>query len=281
MSQIFLGSFHGNATGRQNQSDAFLNHLTVSGKSVLQCTTLTASQTVSADGVRCKTAVLGGLSVSGAAEICDIQCPNNFLLSAQENVRIEAEDNAVMVSNTGPVFLLAGAQGPTATSNLSLLSNGSASLNAKTTTTVQASEGQLLLECQDTGQAGGADCCVSIAGHLNSKSGAVPGSTYIPTLGAGTTAANVSIVNGSVDTCGKLNLATPLAQGDIIQLRFGTPFTNPPVVQITSTNPDITGVTATGEIALHQVSNVVFVLVCVAANQLNTNIHYTVIGQND
>jgi len=281
MSQIFLGSFHGNATGRQNQSDAFLNHLTVSGKSVLQCTTLTASQTVSADGVRCKTAVLGGLSVSGAAEICDIQCPNNFLLSAQENVRIEAEDNAVMLTDgIGQLTLFAGFSDLTKTAILSLQSSGSASLNAKTTTTVQASEGQLLLECQDTGQAGGAACCVSIAGHLNSKFGGAGGGAYTPTLDA-PTPGTVTIVNGSVDTCGKLNLGAALAQGDIIQVRFGTQFTNPPVVQITSTNPDINGVLATGEIALHQVSGVVFVLVCVTPNQANTDIHYTVIGQND
>ena len=188
----------------------------------------------------CNLTVNGKLTVKGQAEICDIICPEDFTVRAGRDVKLTAARGGSIQCTTGP----------------------------------------LLLECQDTGQAGGAACCVSIAGHLNSKSGAVPGSTYTPTLDAAT-AANVIIVNGSVDTCGKLNLGTPLAQGDIIQFRFGTPFQNPPVVQITSTNPDITGVAATGEIALHQVSNVTFVLVCVTPNQANTDIHYTVIGQND
>ena len=186
--------FGATTPGRKNQSDQLLDHLTVSGKSVLQCTTLTASQTVSADDVRCQTAVLGGLSVSGAAEICDIQCPNNFLLNAKENIRIAADDKAIMLTDgIGQLTLFAGFSDLTKTAILSLKSAGSASLNAKTTTTVQASEGQLLLECQDTGQAGGAACCVSIAGHLNSKFGGTGLAAYTPSLDTpATMAANVN-----------------------------------------------------------------------------------------
>ena len=281
MSQIFLGSFHGNATGRQNQSDAFLNHLTVSGKSVLQCTTLTASQTVSADDVRCKTAVLGGLSVSGAAEICDIQCPNNFLLSAQENVRIEAGDNAIMVSNTGPVFLLAGAQGPTATSNLSLLSNGSANLRAKTTTTVQASEGQLLLECQDTGQATGLSSCVSISGHLNSRT-TTAAPNYVPTVDTTNWTGLVSLPGAPTDTAGKIQLDNNAAvAGDELRLFFGTVYAQAPVVQISIQGP-VSATQSLPIISLKAISNNSFTLrLDVAATGIrNDIIQYTVIGMD-
>jgi len=95
--------FGATTPGRKNQSDQLLDHLTVSGKSVLQCTTLTASQGMSApdiDGVRfrCQTAVLGDLKVSGTlvaplAEICDIQCPADFNLVAQGNINMSENGN--------------------------------------------------------------------------------------------------------------------------------------------------------------------------------------------
>ncbi len=95
--------FGATTPGRKNQSDQLLDHLTVSGKSVLQCTTLTASQGMSApdiDGVRfrCQTAVLGDLKISGnlvapLAEICDIQCPADFNLVAQGNINMSENGN--------------------------------------------------------------------------------------------------------------------------------------------------------------------------------------------
>ena len=72
--------------------DAGLNHLTVSNKALLQCTTLTASQKVTAplanhQRVQCQTAVLGDLTISGAGLItgddCDIQCDGPFTVQAK------------------------------------------------------------------------------------------------------------------------------------------------------------------------------------------------------
>ena len=87
--------FGATTPGRKNQSDQALDHLTVSGKSVLQCTTLTASQKVIAplanhQRIQCQTAVLGDLTISGAGTVtgddCEIVCTEAFTVRAQNNL---------------------------------------------------------------------------------------------------------------------------------------------------------------------------------------------------
>jgi hypothetical protein len=83
--------------GLKMTDDAGLNHLTVSNKALLQCTTLTASQKVTAplanhQRVQCGTAIVGNLTTSGSVEICNITCPVDFSLTADDDVRISGGD---------------------------------------------------------------------------------------------------------------------------------------------------------------------------------------------
>lgn len=88
-----------NTSGRLNQNDAMLNHLSTCQKANLQCVSLVASQDFS-----CQTGVIGNLTVSGelivkggieisgdlivigVLQVCDIQCPADLSITAVGNI---------------------------------------------------------------------------------------------------------------------------------------------------------------------------------------------------
>ena len=87
--------FHGNAAGRHNQGDAFLNHLTVANKAIINCATLVA------DKVNCS-----ALDISG--DLCRINCSTDFTLTAGESIMIVTpssmmtflDENVSLVNNS-------------------------------------------------------------------------------------------------------------------------------------------------------------------------------------
>jgi len=96
-----LGIFHGTASGRQTQDDAFLNHLTVANSATLNCTTLTASDNINCSALRV---------VGGDVELCNIKCSsiltilskdNMNLISDLGNLTVNANKNITLVSDAG------------------------------------------------------------------------------------------------------------------------------------------------------------------------------------
>ena len=117
--------FGANTSGSQIQRMQSLNDLTVTGKSVLQCTCLIASEDVS-----CNTAVIGDLTVtgnlqvrgninfSGSLTVSDIFCPTLLTISAGANIDLQA-----------PVVQTVGASVVTTGSNSILLASGPTNIN--------------------------------------------------------------------------------------------------------------------------------------------------------
>ncbi len=117
--------FGANTSGSQIQRMQSLNDLTVSGKSVLQCTSLVASEDVS-----CNTAVIGDLTVSGninfsgTLTVCNIFCPNDLFITAVSNIVMEASN---LIRTTGQDVVLVGSNSIAAISGAALIELDSAS----------------------------------------------------------------------------------------------------------------------------------------------------------
>ena len=121
--------FGANTSGSQIQRMQGLNDLTVSGKSVLQCTSLVASEDVS-----CNTAVIGDLTVSGNLQVrgnitfsgtltvCDIFCPNDLFVRAVSNIVMEAPT----IRSTGQDVVLVGSSTVAAIAGVALIALDSA-----------------------------------------------------------------------------------------------------------------------------------------------------------
>ncbi len=151
--------FGANTSGSQIQRMQGLNHLTVSGKSVLQCTSLVASEDVS-----CNTAVIGDLTVSGnlqvrgniafsgALTVCNIFCPNDLIITAVSNIVMEAPtirttgNDVVLVGNNS----IAAISGANTLFELDSATGGatieSTDLTVTTTATTSISSGENLLK---------------------------------------------------------------------------------------------------------------------------------------
>ena len=126
--------FGANTSGSQIQRMQGLNDLTVSGKSVLQCTSLVASEDVS-----CNTAVIGDLTVSGNLQVrgniafagtltvCNIFCPNDLFITAVSNIVMEAPT----IRTDGQDVVLVGSNSIAAISGVALIELDSAAGTAK------------------------------------------------------------------------------------------------------------------------------------------------------
>jgi len=108
-----LGIFHGTASGRQTQDDAFLNHLTVANSATLNCTTLTASDNINCSALRV---------VGGDVELCNIKCSsiltilskdNMNLISDLGNLTVNANKNITLVSDAGDINIQVSGGGNT------------------------------------------------------------------------------------------------------------------------------------------------------------------------
>lgn len=102
-----LGIFHGTASGRQTQDDAFLNHLTVANSATLNCATLTASDNINCSALRV---------VGGDVELCNIKClsilnilskDNMNLISDLGNLTVNANQDITLVSDAGNLEMAA------------------------------------------------------------------------------------------------------------------------------------------------------------------------------
>ena len=123
-----------------------------------------------------------------------------------------------------------------------------------------------------------ASCTVSVIGHLNAKDTST--SDYKPILITNSWAGlTPTLVGASVDTAGKINILDNSVAGSTLTLVFGTPFAQPPVVQISLEGPVGVGATLP-VISISQVGNSGFVLRldAISTGTRNDNIHYTVIG---
>jgi len=105
-----------NTSGRLNQSDAMLNHLSTCQKANLQCVSLVASQDFS-----CQTGVIGNLTVSGelivkggieisgdlivigVLQVCDIQCPADLSITAVGNITTTSTLGDINSTATGDI----------------------------------------------------------------------------------------------------------------------------------------------------------------------------------
>lgn len=189
-----LGIFHGTASGRQTQDDAFLNHLTVANSATLNCTTLTASDNINCSALRV---------VGGDVELCNIKCSsiltilskdNMNLISDLGNLTVNANKNITLVSDAGNLEMEAD-------QDISLLaSNNSIQLTSFQNTTIEsvnanvqilATAGQIAAEGADGVLKIGAGIGLSSdAGNIDLNLSGGTGDINIVVSGGGTTFIN-------------------------------------------------------------------------------------------
>ncbi len=123
--------FHGNAAGRHNQGDAFLNHLTVANKAIINCATLVA------DKVNCS-----ALDISG--DLCRINCSTDFTLTAGGNILQSA--HGFLDLEVSPIGVAGGAGATPGALTLTTLGNRNIGLGG---VTIASGAGITMLSDQD------------------------------------------------------------------------------------------------------------------------------------
>lgn len=254
--------------GLQIKDDQQLNHLTISNKAVINCATLTSQ------GVNCEALDVigdstfnGNLVMNGTFFACDISCPTTLTISADDFVQDITNGITINALNFGATI-----------GNSITLRGDSISMGADTgTISITGREDEVIVTAADTPGNNGVNACVTTVGHINSRDTAA--NKYRPTLNTTSWTGTPTLTNGSTDTAGKIQIDTPAAIGDTITIIFGTPFANAPVAQVSLAG----GATVPQAlISIQQISNAAIVLRLDGnANALNSQIHYTVIGQSD
>ena len=260
-----------NTSGRLNQSDAMLNHLSTCQKANLQCVSLVASQDFS-----CQTGVIGNLTVSGnlivkgdkkisgdltvdgVLQVCDIQCPADLSITAGGdiitttlgNIFTTAEFNITTTSNLGDINSTAtGDINSTATGGINSTATGDITQNSSNHTIetsgptgislVNTATGSVILNLTD------GDLSIAKNSHLQffGPSG------NVTVTGLGSWAAATILLIGGTDTTGIINFsglpAAGITVGDGFRITFDRSYSTDALQGFISANRRSDLVTAT------------------------------------
>ncbi len=205
-----------NTSGRLNQNDAMLNHLSTCQKANLQCVSLVASQDFS-----CQTGVIGNLTVSGelivkggieisgdlivigVLQVCDIQCPADLSITAVGNI--------TTTSTLGDINSTAAGDITQNSRNHTIETSGPTGISLVNTAT-----GSVILNLTN------GDLSIAKNSHLQFFG---PSGDVIVT-GLGTWATAAITLNGETDTSGLINFnnlpvaANAITAGDGFRITF-------------------------------------------------------------
>jgi len=244
-----------NTSGRLNQSDAMLNHLSTCQKANLQCVSLVASQDFS-----CQTGVIGNLTVSGelivkggveisgdlivdgVLQVCDIQCPADLSITAEFNITTTSTLGDINSTATGDI-------NSTATGGINSTATGDITQNSRDHTIetsgptgislVNTATGSVILNLTD------GDLSIAKNSHLQffGPSG------NVTVTGLGSWAAATILLIGGTDTTGVINFsglpAAGITVGDGFRITFDRSYSTDVLHGFISANRRSNLVTAT------------------------------------
>lgn len=249
-----------NTSGRLNQSDAMLNHLSTCQKANLQCVSLVASQDFS-----CQTGVIGNLTVSGelivkggveisgdltvdgVLQVCDIQCPADLFITAVGNITTTSTLGDINNTATGDINSTAtGGINSTATGNITqnssnhtIETSGPAGISLVNTTT-----GSVFLDLTDGD--------LSIANNSHLQFFGPSGNVTVTGLGdwaVATTPTVIILLVGETDTTGIINFsglpAAGIAAGDGFRITFARSYNSGALHGFISAAANTTALSAT------------------------------------